>query len=150
MLKIRLQRVGRKHEPVFRIVVTDSKTAAKKNRRFIENVGSIDMRAKGQVSINAEKVKEFIKNGAQPSATVHNLLIEKGVMEGKKINVLPKNKNKKVEETPATPIAEAPVAEAPAPEVKEEAPVEETPAEEVHAEAMETPAEAPAEEKAAE
>lgn len=101
MLKIRLQRVGRKHEPVFRIVVTDSKTAAKKNRRFHEIVGSIDQRSKGQITLNAELIKDFIAKGAQPSATVHNLLVEKGVITGKKINVLSKNANKAAAEAPA-------------------------------------------------
>jgi small subunit ribosomal protein S16 len=141
MLKIRLQRVGRKHEPVFRIVVTDSLTSAKKNRRFLVNVGSIDMRAKGTVSLDADRIKEFMKNGAQPSATVHNLLIEKGVMEGKKINVLSKNANKK----PAEEVkAEAPKAEEKQEEAAPEAPAEEAPAEEA---APEAPAETPAEEK---
>ena len=101
MLKIRLQRVGRKHEPVFRIVVTDSKTAAKKNRRFHEIVGSIDQRAKGQVALDEARIKAFISKGAQPSATVHNLLVDKGIITGKKINVLPKNGGKKAEEAPA-------------------------------------------------
>ena len=97
MLKIRLQRVGRKHEPVFRIVVTDSKTASKKNRRFHEIVGSIDQRSKGQMTLDADRIKDFIGKGAQPSATVHNLLVDKGVISGKKINVLPKNGGKKAE-----------------------------------------------------
>lgn len=135
MLKIRLQRVGRKHEPVFRVVVTDSRTAAKKNRRFHEVVGSYDARRKDATVLHAEVIKEWIKKGAQPSETVHNLLVTHKVITGSKINVLPKNKNKKpepvVEAAPAP--APAPVEEA-APVAEEAAPVAEAPAEEVAAE----------------
>jgi small subunit ribosomal protein S16 len=89
MLTIRLQRVGRKHEPTFRVVVADHKTSAKKYRRFHEIVGSYDARDKNVTNLNAERIKYWLSVGAQPSGTVHNLLITKGVTTGKKINVLP-------------------------------------------------------------
>ncbi len=91
MLKIRLQRVGRRHEPAFRIVVTESSRAPKSNN-FIEILGSYDPRQKDKTKIEEERIKYWISKGAQVSDTIHNLLITKGVIEGKKINVLPKKR----------------------------------------------------------
>ncbi len=149
MLTIRLQRTGRKHEPTFRVVLTDSKNGPKSGK-FLEVVGSYDARDKNTTKINGDKVKHWMSKGAKPSDTVHNLLVTHKIIDAKKINVLPKKtpiiKDAPVEEVkaPVAPVAEEVVAEA-APEVAEatpevvEAPVEAAPvAEEV--------AEAPAEE----
>ncbi|MDQ5950373.1 MAG: small subunit ribosomal protein [Patescibacteria group bacterium] len=87
MLKIRLQRVGRKHEPAFKIVLTDSKNGTKSGK-FLEVLGSHDFRF-GEPQIKADRVKYWIGKGAQVSDTMHNLLVEKKVVEGKKRNVLP-------------------------------------------------------------
>lgn len=130
MLMIRLQRTGRKHEPTFRLVLTDSKNGPKSGK-FIEILGSHDPRHKEATIIKADRIKEWMTKGVQLSGTVHNLLIEKKVIDGKKINVLPK-KTPIIKETPAEEVkAEAPKAETPAPEVATEAApvVEETPAE---------------------
>ena len=89
MLKIRLQRVGRKNDPSFRVIVTEHTTAAKKPGSFQEVLGSYDPR-KDKHELNIERVKYWMGCGAQVSSTVHNLLITAGVMSGKKINVLPK------------------------------------------------------------
>lgn len=86
---IRLQRVGRKHEPVFRLVLTDSQNGPKSGR-FLEILGSYDTRKEGGVDFKNDKIKHWISKGAQLSNTVHNLLIERKVIEGKKINALPK------------------------------------------------------------
>ncbi len=96
MLKIRLQRTGRKHEPTFRLVLTDSKNSAKTGR-FLEILGSHDFR-KENTDIKKERVLHWMKTGAKPTPTVHNLLITEKVIEGKKINVLPRRtpKEKKV------------------------------------------------------
>jgi len=88
MLKIRLQRVGRKHDPSFRVVLTDRRNATKSGK-FLEVLGSYNARF-GSPVIKADRVLHWIKMGAQPSDTVHNLLINEKVIEGKKINVLPK------------------------------------------------------------
>ena len=121
MLIIRLQRVGRKNDPSFRVVVTDSKNAAKKSGRFLEVLGNYDSR-RDHSQIDAEAVKAWIAKGAQISPTVHNLLINLKIITGKKINVLPKKTVEKVEqkaEEPA-PVAEVVEAEAPVEEMKEE------------------------------
>ena len=87
MLRIRLQRVGRKHEPTFRVVLTES-TNSTKSGRFLEVLGSHDSRNdKGQ--LNVERIKEWIGKGAKVTDTIHNLLVSKNIISGKKINVLP-------------------------------------------------------------
>ncbi|MDQ3014399.1 MAG: 30S ribosomal protein S16, partial [bacterium] len=89
MLKIRLQRVGRKHAPTFRVVLTDSKNSTKSGR-MLEVLGSHDPRHKEMTALNGDRIKHLIANGAQLSDTMHNMLISKKIIEGKKINVLPK------------------------------------------------------------
>ena len=110
MLKIRLQRTGRKHEPTFRLVLTDSKNSTKSGR-FKEVLGSYDPRDKNETTLKSERITHWISVGAQPTDTVHNLLINKGVIKGEKRNVLPKK----------TPIVKEPTEE----EKKEEVSVQE-------------------------
>lgn len=88
MLKVRLQRVGRKNDPAFRVVVTDSRKGPK-TRNYIELLGSYNPRQK-TVSINGERIKYWMSVGAQASNTVHNILVNEKVIDKKKINVLPK------------------------------------------------------------
>lgn len=88
MLKIRLQRIGRRHDPKFRVLVTDSRRGPKSNN-FVESVGSYDAKM-GEVVLDAERIKYWLSVGAQPSDTVHNFLITHKIIEGKKINALPK------------------------------------------------------------
>lgn len=110
MLKIRLQRVGRTHEPSFRLVLTDSKNATKSGKS-LEILGNYDARKGEKSDFKADRVMYWMSNGAQVSDTVHNLLVSKKIISGKKINNLPLKKAI-VKETPVA--AEAPVT-APAP-----------------------------------
>ena len=124
MLTIRLTRVGKKKDASFRVVVVDSKRKVQAGN-YLEMVGSYDPRV-DQVDLKAERIKHWISMGAQTSDTVHNLLISQKIIEGKKINVLPKKTVAKKEEEPAaesTPVQEA------APAVEAAATVEETVAE---------------------
>jgi len=89
MLKIRLQRVGRKHEPTFRLVLTDSKNSPKSGRT-LETLGSYDSRRGEKAEFKNDRINHWVAKGAQLSGTVHNLLVDKKVITGKKINVLPK------------------------------------------------------------
>jgi small subunit ribosomal protein S16 len=111
MLKIRLQRVGRKHEPTFRLVLTDSKNSTKSGK-LLEVLGNYDSRRGEKAVFDGEKIKYWMSKGAQPTGTVHNLLISKKIIEGKKINVLPLKKpivkEKPVEETKAAPESVSP------------------------------------------
>src|SRR3989344_9213020 len=85
MLKIRLQRVGRKHEPSFRLVLTDSKNSTKSGR-LSEVLGSYDPR-KTIESFDSERIKYWLARGAGPTASINNLLIKHGIIRGKKIHV---------------------------------------------------------------
>ena len=126
MLKIRLQRIGRKNDPSFRVIVTDSRNPAKRGR-YVELLGSFNPHADAPV-INAERIQYWIGKGAQPSLTVHNMLVSASVIGGKKMNALPKKTAMKKDVPAETARAEAPVAapatESPAaPETKAETPV---------------------------
>lgn len=142
---MRLQRVGRKHEPIFRLVLTDSKNSTKSGRTH-EVLGTYDAR-KTTEAFKTDRIKYWISQGVGLTGTVNNLLITHKVIEGKKINVLPKKTpivKAKVPEAPVeVPKAEAAKSE---PVVEEAAVVEEAPVEEAPVEP--TP-EAPAEESAA-
>lgn len=114
MLKIRLSRVGRKHEPVYRLVVVDSHEAARTSK-VVEIVGSYDSRRGEKAEINAERVNYWLSTGAQPSDTAHNLLVNKGIIKGDKRNVLSKTVIESAKKKPVEEAAPAPVVEAPAP-----------------------------------
>jgi len=88
MLKIRLQRIGRKNDPAFRVVLTDSKNSTKSGK-FKEILGSYTPKS-GEVIFKADRVSHWISNGAQVSPTVHNFLVSQKLIEGKKKNVLSK------------------------------------------------------------
>lgn len=137
MLKIRLQRVGRKNIPTFRVVLTDSKNSTKSGR-FLEVLGSFDPRDDKSKIIKADRVKYWISKGAQLSGTLHNFLVHTKVIEGKKINVLPlKRPIKKEEEAKKEGEAKAEVPAAEAAPAADEAPAgkpaAEAPKEEVKA-----------------
>jgi len=88
MLKIRLQRIGRRNEPHFRAVVTES-ARGPKSGDFIEILGSYNPKL-GNIELNNERLAYWISKGAQPSDTMHNFLVDAKVIDGPKINVLPK------------------------------------------------------------
>ncbi|MBI4059579.1 30S ribosomal protein S16 [Candidatus Giovannonibacteria bacterium] len=104
MLMVRLQRVGRKNDPSFRVVITDSRNSTKSGK-FLEIVGSYDAR-KGEPRLKAERIQYWLSKGAKTSDTVHNLLVQSGLMAGAKIDVSQKPKKeaeKKTEPAPAAP-----------------------------------------------
>ncbi|MCH7756717.1 30S ribosomal protein S16, partial [Patescibacteria group bacterium] len=88
MLKVRLQRVGRRNDPSFRVVVTDS-TRGPKSGKYIEMLGSYNPRQKSVV-LNGDRIKYWMSVGAKVTGTMHNLLIKEKITSGKKVNVLPK------------------------------------------------------------
>lgn len=88
MLMLRLQRIGRRNEPHYKIVVIE-KTRGPKSQKYVDIVGSYNPKM-GTVQMNEEKVKTHLANGVQPSDTVYNMLVTKGLVEGRKKNVLPK------------------------------------------------------------
>ena len=151
MLKVRLQRVGRRNNPAYRMVVIDSKKGPK-SRNYIEMVGSYNPLQK-TVDVKGDRVKHWMDQGAQVSDTVHNILVKQKVIEGSTVNPLPKKapivSEKEEEETTEAPAAEGEATEeasteAPAEEARAEETTEEAPAEESKEE--EKKEEAPAEE----
>ncbi len=120
MLTIRLTRRGKKNQPFFRVVVIDKKRSAS-GGRAVEELGYVDPLTKRK-SLKKDRILHWIKNGAQPSATIHNLLISEKIIEGKKIHVA-KVKKVVAPVVSAAPAGAAPTA--PAPEApKVEVPVE--------------------------
>ena len=122
-----MQRIGKINQPSFRIVVVEH-TESPKTGSFVDKVGTYNPKTKER-TLDEVKVKYWMSVGAQPSPTVHNMLVSLGIVKGKKINILPAFKEPAKEEVPAevaAPAAEAaaPAAEAPAQEVKEEAPAQ--------------------------
>src|SRR3989338_643630 len=90
MLKIRLQRIGRKNDPAFRAVLTDSKNSTKSGK-FLEILGTYNPKA-GLTDFKTDRMKYWIAKGAKPTDTMHKFLVHQKAIEGKKINVLPKKK----------------------------------------------------------
>jgi small subunit ribosomal protein S16 len=76
--RIRLRRVGRKGLALYRIVIADRESP--RDGRFIETIGSYQPKAeKNQISVDADKAKEWIAKGATPTETVASLLKKAGV-----------------------------------------------------------------------
>jgi len=88
MLTIRLQRTGRKNDPAYRVVLTDSKNGPQSGK-FKEILGSYTPKS-NEVIFKADRIKHWISVGASTSETVHNFLVKQKIIDGKKINVLPK------------------------------------------------------------
>ena len=79
MVKIRLRRMGAKKSPFYRIVVADSRYP--RDGRFIEEIGTYNpLTEPSEVKVDADKVKEWIARGAQPTDTVKNLFKKNGIL----------------------------------------------------------------------
>ena len=74
MVKIRLRRMGAKKAPYYRVVVADSRSP--RDGRCIEELGTYDPSADGaqKLTVDLERVKYWVSNGAQPTDTVRGLL----------------------------------------------------------------------------
>lgn len=152
MLSIRFTRVGKKKQPIYRVIVTER--TRDPWGKFLEILGTYDPRRK-IAELKADRVQYWIGKGAQMTATVNNLMVAQGVVKGDKVRAGKSQPGKKRQaeldkikaDEEAKKAAEAAAAEAPAEEATPEAPVETPVAAEVAAEApVETPAsETPAE-----
>jgi small subunit ribosomal protein S16 len=117
MLKVRLQRIGKRGQAYFRVVVVEHTTRPK--GKYLELLGSYDPH-KNEINIKGERVKYWISKGAKMSPTVNNLLVGRKIIEGEKVQVW------KAKRKPAS--AEAPAGKQ---EISEQAIVEPTPAQPV-------------------
>jgi small subunit ribosomal protein S16 len=112
MLKIRMQRTGRINSPSYRLIVVEH-TEGPKTGKIVERIGTYNPATKER-KVNTDRVRHWMSVGAKPSDTVHNMLVTIGVLNEKKINVLPKKSPPKKEgeaAAEAAPAAEAPAAE---------------------------------------
>lgn len=122
MLKIRLTRMGKKHQPSYRIVVTPKENPAQ--GQYLDLVGTYNP-IKGDVSINNDKAMDWLNKGAQPSERVARLLDKAGLKH--KSIVVKMYQPKPKEEVAEEAVPEAPVTEETTDATPEEAPAEETP-----------------------
>ena len=78
-VKIRLRRMGAKKAPFYRVVVADSRFP--RDGRFIEELGTYDpLKEPVEFNVDADMVKTWIANGAQPTDTVKSLLKKNGIL----------------------------------------------------------------------
>lgn len=96
MLKIRLQRVGRKNDPSFRVVCIDSRKGPKSGNN-IEILGSYDPK-QNYINIKEDRVKYWISTGAQVSDVINNILVKKGIIKAQKKHVSRGKKNTRTPE----------------------------------------------------
>ncbi len=83
MLRIRLTRTGKKHQPTYRIVVAEHSAPIK--GKFIDILGYyLPTRTPKVLEVDGDKVKHWISVGAQATDTVHNLLVTKGILTTKR------------------------------------------------------------------
>lgn len=79
-VRIRLTRLGRKKKPFYRIVVADGER--QRDGKFLDIVGTYDpMQNPAAITINAEKLQDWIGKGATPSTTVKSLIMKTAVSE---------------------------------------------------------------------
>lgn len=81
MLSIRLMRVGKKHQAIFRVVVLPSRSKPK--GRFIENLGWFNPQS-DKFELKRERILYWLSQGAKLSDTCHNLLVRAGILSGPK------------------------------------------------------------------
>jgi small subunit ribosomal protein S16 len=104
MIKIRLSRGGTKKRPVYKVVIADSRRA--RDGRFIEKVGFFNpllpKDKKERVGLEAERIKYWLGQGAQPTTRVARILGENGIIAmpangSNPSKAIPKKKEKKKE-----------------------------------------------------
>lgn len=78
-VKLRLKRMGAKKRPFYRIVAADARTA--RDGKIIELIGTYNpLLEPAEIKIDEDKALKWLNTGAQPSATVRNLLSKEGIM----------------------------------------------------------------------
>ena len=106
MLKIRLQRIGKRGQAYFRVVVLEH--ARRPKGKYLEDLGSYDPHLK-VLNVKKDRITHWISKGAQFSGTVNNLLINHKIVEGEKVTIWKPRPKKKagaaLAETPAVSAA---------------------------------------------
>ncbi len=107
MVKIRLARVGKKKQPTYRFVVSDSQKDL--YGKSLEILGSYNPFSK-VCDVKKDRVLFWLEKGAQCSPTAHNLLVDQNIITGKKVKASKAGKKKAEPEATAKP-AETPATE---------------------------------------
>ena len=116
MVVLRLQRVGKKNHATWRLIASDKRKDT--IGKYLELLGSYDPhQSPAAVTIKADRVKHWLSVGAKPSPTVHNLLVDQGIITTGKLA----RKMVKQEVTEAAPAAAPATEAAPAAETTEKA-----------------------------
>ncbi len=79
-VKMRLTRLGKKKSPFYRVVIADAR--APRDGRFVEEIGYYNpLTEPAEIKIDADKAKQWLQNGAQPTDTVKALLKKSGIVD---------------------------------------------------------------------
>jgi small subunit ribosomal protein S16 len=143
MLSIRFVRKGKKKHPLYRVIVQNK--ISNPQSKYLENVGTYNPHTK-ETELKKDRIEYWIGQGAQPTDTVHNLLVTNGIVKDDKVRASKSKPGKKkaaeisakkaedeakkaeeaTKEVEAAPVEENKEEEKPTEDVKpEEAPVEE-------------------------
>jgi small subunit ribosomal protein S16 len=121
MLTIRLLRTGKKNQPSYKVVVTDKRNPPK-GGKSVEEVGFFNPKTKGK-QFNKERILYWLSVGAQPSDTVHNMLVnEKIINQPKRKIIFTKKEPEPVKEESPKAVTEATTATESAEPVEAEEP----------------------------
>jgi small subunit ribosomal protein S16 len=97
MVSIRLTRVGKKNQPIYRLIAVE-KTKDPWGRH-LEILGFYNPRVSAEIqNLKEERLKYWLSCGAQLTPTVHNLLVNQGVIQGPKVKKVKHKKQKEVKE----------------------------------------------------
>ena len=94
MLAIRFKRVGRKHQPSFRVVIAEKRS--KRDGLSVDDIGFYNPITK-EFGVKKERLEHWLKVGAKPTPTVHNLLVNHKLISGPKIKIKTKKGEPKQE-----------------------------------------------------
>ena len=83
MICIRLQRIGKKKQPIYRVIVSDKhKDTQAKSLEILGNYNPVTQPK--QIELKKDRIEYWLSVGAQPSPTVNNLLVKEGILKAKK------------------------------------------------------------------
>ncbi len=102
MLMIRLRRVGKKNQPMYRVIISEK--GRDTQGKYLELLGTYNPRTQPvTVNLNSERITYWMSKGAQASPTVHNLLVDQKILTTKVKNGKSKPGKKKAAALAAAP-----------------------------------------------
>lgn len=105
MLKIRLQRIGKKNSPSYRVVLVEH-TSSSKSGRYVELLGSYDSKSKKR-NFKKDRIQYWLTKGVQLTPTINNLLVDEKIIDKAKIKAWKPKKRATTDEVKEVPV-EAP------------------------------------------